>query len=53
MTVPSYLYKVVYHATIGKSWVHWQANSPVAVAGARVSYDEFVGRTGMRVLPED
>lgn len=51
VAVPSYLYKVVYDATTGKSWVHWQPNRPDARAGAPISYDEFVRRTGLRLLP--
>lgn len=50
VAVPSHLYKVVYDATTGRSWVHWQANSPDAKAGVPISYEEFVGRTGLRLL---
>lgn len=51
VAVPSYLYKVVYDATTKRSWVHWQANSPDAKAGAPISYDDFVRRTGLKLLP--
>jgi len=51
VAVPDYVYKVVYDATTRRSWVHWQANSAGARAGAPISYDEFVRRTGMKFLP--
>jgi endonuclease G len=50
VAVPSYLFKIVHDATTGRSWVHWQANSPDAKAGPPISYEEFVGRTAVRVL---
>ena len=52
VAVPTYLYKVVYDATTGRSWVHWQANSASTKAGPPIGYDEFVKRTGMRLLPQ-
>lgn len=51
VAVPDYLYKVVYDATTKRSWVHWQANRGDARAGAPIGYEEFVRRTGVRVLP--
>lgn len=51
VAVPSHLYKVVYDATSGRAWVHWQANSPDAKAERPIGYDEFVRRTGLRLLP--
>ena len=51
VAVPAYIYKVVYDATTGRSWVHWQANSASTKAGPPISYEEFVKRTGLR-LPE-
>ncbi|MGB6105616.1 MAG: DNA/RNA non-specific endonuclease [Pusillimonas sp.] len=51
VAVPSHLFKVVSDAATGRSWVHWQANSPDAKAGAPISYEEFVRRTGLRLLP--
>jgi len=51
VAVPTYIYKVVYDATSGRSWVHWQANSASTKAGPPISYEEFVKRTGMRLLP--
>lgn len=52
VAVPAYIYKVVYDATTGRSWVHWQANSASTKAGPPISYEEFVKRTGLRLLPE-
>jgi len=51
VAVPSYLYKVVYDATSGRSWVHWQANAASTKAGPPISYEEFVRRTGLKLLP--
>lgn len=51
VAVPSHVYKVVYDARTGRSWVYWQANSASATAGPPISYDEFVRRTGLRLLP--
>ncbi len=51
VAVPSYLYKVVHDARTGRSWVHWQANKASAKAGPPISYEEFVRRTGLQVLP--
>lgn len=51
VTVPSHIFKVLYDTTTGRSWVHWQANSPDAKAGPRISYGEFVRRTGLLLLP--
>ncbi|CUJ95363.1 DNA/RNA non-specific endonuclease [Achromobacter xylosoxidans] len=52
VAVPTYLYKVVYDATTHRSWVHWQANSAGTKAGPPIGYDEFVKRTGLRLLPQ-
>lgn len=52
VAVPSYLYKVVYDATTHRSWVHWQANAAGTKAGPPISYDEFVRRTGLNLLPD-
>ncbi|MNJ66929.1 hypothetical protein D3C77_630530 [compost metagenome] len=49
--MPSHVYKVVYDATTRRSWVHWQANNASAKEGAPISYEEFVRRTGMQLLP--
>ncbi|WP_183015989.1 DNA/RNA non-specific endonuclease [Achromobacter sp. UMC46] len=51
VAVPGYVYKVVYDATTGRSWVHWQANSASTKEGPPISYEEFVRRTGLQLLP--
>ncbi len=48
--VPSHLFKLVYDASTGRSWVHWQANSPDTRMSAPISYEEFTRRTGMPLL---
>lgn len=49
--VPRYLYKVVYDATTKRSWVHWHEHHDDTRAGPPISYEEFVRRTGMHLLP--
>jgi endonuclease G len=49
--VPSHLYKVVFDAATGRSWVHWHANTRNAKAGPPISYEEFERRTGQQLLP--
>ncbi|MCQ9616492.1 DNA/RNA non-specific endonuclease [Paenalcaligenes niemegkensis] len=51
VAIPSHLYKVVYDASTGRSWVHWHIHSPDTKAGAPISYEEFVRRTGLHLLP--
>ena len=51
VAVPDYIYKVVYDSSTGRSWVHWQANGPDAVAGPPITYAEFVRRTGLHLVP--
>ncbi|MBP6020426.1 MAG: DNA/RNA non-specific endonuclease [Burkholderiaceae bacterium] len=51
VAVPNQIFKVVYDATTGRSWVHWQTNSASSKAGPPISYDEFVRRTGLQLLP--
>jgi len=48
--VPDYLFKLVYDATTGRSWVYWQANSADTRMGPPISYEEFTRRTGMPLL---
>lgn len=50
VAVPDYLFKLVYDASTGKSWVHWQANSADTRMDAPISYEEFTRRTGMPLL---
>ena len=52
VAVPEAIYKLVYDPTAEKSWVHWQANSADSRAGQPISYDEFVSRTGLHLLPQ-
>lgn len=53
VAVPTHLFKVVYDATSGRSWVHWHWNSPDTKAESPISYPEFVRRTGLHLLPQD
>ncbi|MGG4774123.1 DNA/RNA non-specific endonuclease [Alcaligenaceae bacterium 429] len=52
VVVPTHLYKVVYDATTGRSWVHWHENKPETKVGPPISYAEFVQRTGLHLLPQ-
>lgn len=49
--IPSHIFKIVYDASTERSWVHWQANSPDTKAQPPISHEEFVRRSGMRLLP--
>ena len=51
VTVPSHVFKLVYDPSTGKSWAHWQENSPNAQVGRPISYQEVVSRTRMELLP--
>ena len=50
VAVPDYIFKLVYDASNGKSWVYWQANSADTRMGPPISYEEFTRRTGMPLL---
>lgn len=50
VAVPDFLYKLVYDATTGRTWVHWQANDADARPGPPISYETFVQRTGLYLL---
>lgn len=52
VAIPSHIYKVVYDATSGRSWVHWHENTPNFKAGPPISYADFVQRTGLHLLPQ-
>ncbi|MDV2117921.1 DNA/RNA non-specific endonuclease [Alcaligenes faecalis] len=52
VAVPSYLFKLVYDATTRRSWVHWQANQASTRLSPPISYEEFVRRTGLHLLPD-
>jgi len=49
--VPRYLFKLVYDATTGRSWAHWQENREGERVSAPISYRELVRRTGVEFLP--
>ena len=51
VAVPTQLYKLVYDPSTGRSWVHWQDNAADARTTRPISYDEFVRRTGLALLP--
>ncbi len=51
VAVPSHVFKLVHDPATGRSWAHWQQNSPDAQAGAPISYEELVRRTGLKLLP--
>ena len=48
--VPSHLYKLVYDATTGRAWAHWQANRAGERVSKPISYDELVKMTGVEFL---
>lgn len=50
VAVPAMLYKVVHDVSTGHTVVHWQANHEGARAGQRISYEQFVQRTGLHLL---
>ncbi len=52
VAVPTHLFKLVYDATTRRSWVHWQANHASTRVGPPISYEEFVRRTGLHLLPD-
>ena len=49
--VPRYLFKLVYDATTGRSWAHWQENREGERVSAPISYRELVRCTGVEFLP--
>ncbi|MNU09656.1 hypothetical protein D3C72_2563460 [compost metagenome] len=49
--MPQYFFKLVYDASTGQSWAHWQANTPMRNASAPISYQELVRRTGIEFVP--
>jgi endonuclease G, mitochondrial len=48
--VPDVIWKAVHDATTGRTWVHWSANEEGERPKAPISYDEFVGLTGLKIL---
>jgi len=51
VAVPTHLYKLVYDATTGRAWAHWQANRDDERNSQPISYAELVQRTGIEFLP--
>ncbi|MDP3229162.1 MAG: DNA/RNA non-specific endonuclease [Acidovorax sp.] len=51
VAVPSQVFKLVYDPSTGKSWAHWQENSPNAQVGRPIRYQEAVERTSIELLP--
>lgn len=51
VAVPTHIFKLVYDATTGKAWAHWQQNADDARAGPPISYGELEQRVGMKLLP--
>ena len=51
VAVPTHLFKLVYDASTGKAWAHWQQNAPQAQVGRPISYTELKQRVGMALLP--
>jgi endonuclease G len=49
--VPDHLFKLVFDATTGRAWVHWQDHAPGQRVGRPISYQELVQRTGVNWLP--
>ena len=49
--VPRFLFKLVYDATTGRSWAHWQENREGERVSPPITYKELVRRTGMEFLP--
>ena len=49
--VPDHLFKLVFDATTGRAWAHWQDHAPGQRVGRPICYDEFVRRTGVAWLP--
>lgn len=49
--VPTHLYKLVHDASTQRSWVHWQANAAQSKAAKPITYQDFLARTGLALLP--
>ncbi len=49
--VPDHLFKLVFDATTGRAWAHWQDHAPGQRVGRPISYQELVQRTGVNWLP--
>lgn len=51
VSVPHYIYKLVYDPSAHKAWAHWIENTDDAKAGKPISYQELVQRTGIDFIP--
>ncbi|RYF61693.1 MAG: DNA/RNA non-specific endonuclease [Comamonadaceae bacterium] len=49
--VPTHLFKLVYDASNGRTWIHWQQNTPDAKVNKPLSYGEFRQWVGLDLLP--
>lgn len=52
VTVPTFIYKLVFDSSSRRAWAYWAENTNTAVASAPISYAELVKRTGINFLPE-
>lgn len=50
VAVPEYMWKLVYDKQKNKSWVFWVKNDDEAKMTPPISYEEFVKRTGLKLL---
>ena len=48
--VPDAVFKMVYDPATGQRWVHLQDNDPATRVSAPLSYEEFVRKTGIKLL---
>ncbi len=49
--MPTVLFKLVYDASTGRSWAHWQQNAASTVADAPITHDDLVQRLGYDPMP--
>ncbi len=50
VAVPTHIWKLVFDSQKNKSWVFWVENTAEAKMSAPISYEEFVKKTGLRLL---
>jgi len=51
VVVPTHIWKLVYDATTKRSWVFWVENKDGVKMTTPISYEEFVKKTGYKLLP--
>jgi endonuclease G len=51
VTVPTYLFKLVFDPSRNRAWAHWQENREGERVGRPISYRALVERTGVEFLP--